>query len=151
MFIEVNGGGQYLVKPYPVDRKKIDIGNYYANFGRIHAVFGWKPRVTLREGLARTLAFCREHLQHYLLKPDLGPGRPPRRGRKGILPSPAIGTKGQKGHLRMKKTPAGISPRGVLWFLAPDLEISLSGNRKGRAKPAPGGIGVGRPDKISGF
>lgn len=66
LFIEVNGGGQYLVKPYPVDRKKIDIGNYYANFSRIHAVLGWKPRVTLREGLARTLAFYREHLQHYL-------------------------------------------------------------------------------------
>jgi UDP-glucose 4-epimerase len=66
LFIEINGGGQYVNRPYPSDRKRIDIGNYYANFKRIHSVLGWKPKVTLREGLTRTLAFYREHLEHYL-------------------------------------------------------------------------------------
>jgi UDP-glucose 4-epimerase len=66
MFIEVNGGGEYAIRPYPPDRKKIDIGNYYADYSRIRGVLGWEPRTALREALARTLAFYREHLGHYL-------------------------------------------------------------------------------------
>jgi UDP-glucose 4-epimerase len=66
LFIEVNGGGQYLIRPYPAERKRIDIGDYYADFGRIRAVLGWKPNVPLREALVRTLAFYRTHLAHYL-------------------------------------------------------------------------------------
>jgi UDP-glucose 4-epimerase len=66
LFIEVNGGGRYEILPYPPDRKKIDIGNYYADYGLIRGVLGWEPRTELREALARTLAFYREHLQHYL-------------------------------------------------------------------------------------
>lgn len=66
LFIEINGGGQYVNRPYPGDRKRIDIGNYYANFKQIHSILGWEPRVVLREGLTRTLAFYREHLEHYL-------------------------------------------------------------------------------------
>jgi UDP-glucose 4-epimerase len=66
LFIDVNGGGEYAIRPYPADRKKIDIGNYYADYGRIRGVLGWEPHVALREALARTLAFYREHLQHYI-------------------------------------------------------------------------------------
>ncbi len=66
MFIEVNGGGSYVTRPFPVDRKRIDIGNYYADFSRIQSVLGWKPRVALREGLKRTLDFYRAHLENYI-------------------------------------------------------------------------------------
>lgn len=66
MFIEVNGGGHYETRPFPVDRQRIDIGNYYANFSRIHSALGWKPRVTLRKGLKRTLDYYRTHLENYL-------------------------------------------------------------------------------------
>lgn len=66
LFIEINGGGQYMMRPYPSERKKIDIGNYYADFNRIKSVLGWEPRVTLCEGLRRTLTYYREHLEHYL-------------------------------------------------------------------------------------
>ena len=37
-----------------------------ADFGRIRAALGWEPRVALRDGLARTLAYYREQLAHYL-------------------------------------------------------------------------------------
>ena len=66
LLIDVNGGGKYVVRSYPADRKKIDIGDYYADFSRIRSVLGWEPRVSLRDGLARTLAFYREHLKHYI-------------------------------------------------------------------------------------
>jgi UDP-glucose 4-epimerase len=65
LLVEVNAGGGYAVKVFPANRKGIDIGDYYADFSRIHSVLGWKPEVPLREGLARTLAFYRANLEHY--------------------------------------------------------------------------------------
>ncbi len=66
LVVQVNGGGEYLTRSYPADRKRIDIGDYYADFGRIRSVLGWQPRTALREGLRLTLEFYREHLTKYL-------------------------------------------------------------------------------------
>jgi UDP-glucose 4-epimerase len=63
--VEVNGGGSYRVIPFPPDRKQIDIGDYYADYRLIRGKLGWQPRVTLREGIARTLEFYREHREKY--------------------------------------------------------------------------------------
>lgn len=66
MLVEVNGVGEYVSRTFPPDRKRIDIGDYYADFTRIRSLLGWKPKVSLREGLAHTVAFYREHLERYL-------------------------------------------------------------------------------------
>ena len=66
LLIELNGGGEYQIRDFPPDRKSIDIGDYYADCSRIHTQLGWEPKVRLQEGLARTLAFYREHLEHYV-------------------------------------------------------------------------------------
>jgi UDP-glucose 4-epimerase len=66
LLIEVNGGGRYTICSYPADRKRIDIGDYYADRSRIREALGWEPRVELREGLARTVAYYREHLVRYV-------------------------------------------------------------------------------------
>jgi UDP-glucose 4-epimerase len=66
LLIELNGKGKYTVRSFPSERKRIDIGDYYANFDRIRSVLGWSPTITLREGLAKTLEFYRKHLEHYL-------------------------------------------------------------------------------------
>ena len=65
LLVDVNGKGEYTVKVFPPNRKSIDIGDYYADFSRIRSVLDWKPEVPLREGLSRTLAFYRKHLEHY--------------------------------------------------------------------------------------
>ena len=65
MLVAVNGGGDFSVRAYPADRKRIDIGDYYADFSRIRGALGWEPRVPLRTGLDRTLAYYREHLGRY--------------------------------------------------------------------------------------
>lgn len=66
LLVKVNGAGEYAVRPYPTDRKAIDIGDYYADFSRIKSSLGWEPKVSLSEGLDRTLAFYKEHLDRYV-------------------------------------------------------------------------------------
>jgi UDP-glucose 4-epimerase len=66
LLVEVSGGGTYTVRSFPEDRKRIDIGDYYADYGLIRSELGWEPKVPLREGLARTLAFYGRYLEHYV-------------------------------------------------------------------------------------
>lgn len=65
LMIELNGSGKYRLTPFPPARKRIDIGDYYGNYTKIRQEVGWKPRTTLREGIQTTLAYYREHRQHY--------------------------------------------------------------------------------------
>lgn len=65
LLVEINGGGSYRIVPFPADRKAIDIGDYYSDFTKIRERLGWEPRVPLRDGLARTLAYYREHGARY--------------------------------------------------------------------------------------
>src|SRR5262245_58995763 len=65
LMVEVNGAGQHKIVPFPPDRKAIDIGDYYADYRLIQGRLGWRPRVGLREGLRRTLAFYRVENEHY--------------------------------------------------------------------------------------
>lgn len=66
LLIEINGGGSYELVPFPEDRKRIDIGDYHGDYNRIERELGWVPEVDLQEGLTRTLAYYRQHLQHYI-------------------------------------------------------------------------------------
>ena len=66
LLVEINGGGEYAVKAFPADRRRIDVGDYYGDYTKIRTALGWEPRVPFREGLARTLAYYREHLRHYV-------------------------------------------------------------------------------------
>ncbi len=66
LLIEVNGGGNYNIHSFPSERKRIDIGDYFADYELIHSVLGWRPQVALRDGLARTLAYFQENLARYL-------------------------------------------------------------------------------------
>ena len=65
LLIDVAGSGSYRFVDWPDDKKRIDIGSYYTDSGRFTAATGWKPTVDLRDGLGRTLAFYRAHLDKY--------------------------------------------------------------------------------------
>lgn len=62
----VVGTGHFEMREYPAERKKIDIGDYYSDFSKIRCAIGWEPRVGLKEGLARSVAYFRRHLADYL-------------------------------------------------------------------------------------
>ena len=66
ILVEANGGGQYTLKTFPPDRKRIDIGDYYADFTAIRTALGWGPKTPLRSGFEKTFAFYRESIRHYL-------------------------------------------------------------------------------------
>ena len=66
MLVELNGGGYYVVKTFPAERKKIDIGDYYADDRLIRKKLGWRARTDLRTALKRTLAYYRKELRHYI-------------------------------------------------------------------------------------
>jgi UDP-glucose 4-epimerase len=65
LLVRVNGSGSYRVVPFPDDRKAIDIGDYYSDFGKIRGDLGWAPAVGVEQGLERSLAFYREHGEAY--------------------------------------------------------------------------------------
>jgi UDP-glucose 4-epimerase len=65
LLIEINGSGSYRIVPFPPERKIIDIGDYYGDYRRIRSKLGWRPTTSLRDGLTRTLAYYREHREHY--------------------------------------------------------------------------------------
>jgi UDP-glucose 4-epimerase len=66
MLVSGNGGSEFIVREFPADRKRIDIGDYYADDGLIQALLGWEPRVPLKEGFKHTVDFYRQHLKNYL-------------------------------------------------------------------------------------
>lgn len=56
----------FQTRSYPADRKRIDIGDYYATSELFTSVTGWKQRVSLETGLGKTLDFYRKHIDRYL-------------------------------------------------------------------------------------
>ena len=57
LMVEMYGQGRFEIIPYPADRKPIDIGDYYGDYGLIRNRLGWQPQIMLKEGLARALAY----------------------------------------------------------------------------------------------
>ena len=70
MLIEIAGTG-LPIRGVAAEKKAIDIGSFYADSSRFAAACGWRPAISLREGLARTLTFYREHMAHYV-SPEAG-------------------------------------------------------------------------------
>ena len=66
LLVEIHGSGTFKVKGYPADRKRIDIGDYFADFSKITQHLGWTPQTPLERALDLTLGYYKDHLDHYL-------------------------------------------------------------------------------------
>jgi UDP-glucose 4-epimerase len=69
LLIGVAGTGCVRYVEWPPDMKVIDIGSFFADSTKFTSAVGWCPRVSLREGLTRTIAYYRQHLGEYLDAP----------------------------------------------------------------------------------
>jgi UDP-glucose 4-epimerase len=50
---------------WPRDRYFVETGDYLSDISRITAATGWRPRISLKEGIGRTVAYYREHQPAY--------------------------------------------------------------------------------------
>ncbi len=64
--VDVVGRGRIVSVPWPHDRAQIDIGSYFGDSSKAARVLGWRPQVSLREGLVGAVEFYRERLPCYL-------------------------------------------------------------------------------------
>ena len=66
LLVGIAGSGRCRFVEWPPEKKAIDIGDFYADSTRIDRTLGWKPTVSLAEGLRRTVEFYREHFDRYV-------------------------------------------------------------------------------------
>lgn len=65
MLININKSGSYSIVPFPPERKQIDIGDYYADYRKIHSILGWEPKTSLEDGISHSFEYYRKHSKHY--------------------------------------------------------------------------------------
>ena len=65
LLIRVANNGIYELVPFPADRKTIDIGDYYADYRKFMGKLGWKPKVSLEEGIKKTLDYYKKYGEYY--------------------------------------------------------------------------------------
>ena len=66
LLVAANGGGSFARHEFPAERRRIDIGDYYAADTLFRDLTGWRHSVPLEDGLKRSLAYFREHGSHYV-------------------------------------------------------------------------------------
>ena len=66
LMISLYGSGEYEIVPFPPEKKKIDIGDFYGNFEKIKRTVGWEPEITFKEGLSKTFEYYKKYKEHYL-------------------------------------------------------------------------------------
>ncbi len=65
MLSELKTGASYQIVPFPLERKAIDIGDYYSNFDKFQAATGWQPKISISQGLANSLDYYEKHQKAY--------------------------------------------------------------------------------------
>lgn len=65
MMVELHPGGRYQLVAFPPERKVIDIGDYYSDFTKIKEALGWEPKISLKDGLRKSLDYYTSHHAHY--------------------------------------------------------------------------------------
>ncbi len=65
LLVKIHSGGNFQVRVFPNDRRRIDIGDYYADDSKIRSELGWVPQVNLKEGLTLSLDYYSCNLANY--------------------------------------------------------------------------------------
>ena len=65
LMVDIYQSGNYEIVPFPPERKIIDIGDYYSDYKKINQALDWTPKTSLRDGLAKTIAYYRQYYGHY--------------------------------------------------------------------------------------
>lgn len=63
--IKIIGRGKYAFKQFPKDRKTIEIGDYIASWQKMKKTYAWEPKVSLEEGIRRTVEYYKKYRKYY--------------------------------------------------------------------------------------
>jgi nucleoside-diphosphate-sugar epimerase len=66
VLVEAYGKGEFTIRNFPEERQKSNIGDCYNDYSLARSKLGWKPKIALKQGFSKTIAFYQEHLAHYL-------------------------------------------------------------------------------------
>jgi len=56
----------YIMVPFPEDRKAIDVGDFVCDYSLFSSQFSWKPRTKFQEGIKKSIEYFRNKLEHYI-------------------------------------------------------------------------------------
>jgi UDP-glucose 4-epimerase len=65
LLVSIVGRGEVTTAPWPPEKAKIDIGDFEGDYSRLMAETGWRPQVSLENGLVSTVDFYRAHGDKY--------------------------------------------------------------------------------------
>jgi nucleoside-diphosphate-sugar epimerase len=58
--------GEFTIREYPEERKKIDIGDFYADYKFIEKTLNWKPNCKLFDALLKTVHYYQQNISQYV-------------------------------------------------------------------------------------
>lgn len=65
LMIKIYGKGKYELVEYPHKSKKIEIGDYTADYRKITRALGWRPKTSLEEGIKKTFEYYEKFRKSY--------------------------------------------------------------------------------------
>jgi len=63
--IKIAGSGRFAFTNFTEERKALEPGDYYTDINKIKSIVGWQPRISLDEGIKRTVDFYRCYKNKY--------------------------------------------------------------------------------------
>jgi UDP-glucose 4-epimerase len=63
--VEIAGSGKVAFTEFTKERKEVEPGDYYTDISKIKKVVGWEPKMSLDEGLRKTIEFYRKYKKEY--------------------------------------------------------------------------------------
>ncbi|MFT3780850.1 MAG: NAD-dependent epimerase/dehydratase family protein [Nibricoccus sp.] len=64
--VDAANSGSFVVREFPAERKKIDIGDFYAADDLIRTTLNWTPQTDIASAVAKTVAYFQKELSFYL-------------------------------------------------------------------------------------
>lgn len=66
LLVNIYGKGKIVIKKFPKNRKKIDIGDYYTDAGLIYKELKWEPKISLKDSLKNIMSFYNNNISQYI-------------------------------------------------------------------------------------
>ena len=63
--IALYGKGSFKISPMPKAIQAIEVGDYIADYSKIKNLLGWKPKISIEEGLRKTFSYYLRFKKHY--------------------------------------------------------------------------------------